>query len=229
MDKSIPTFALEKAPAHELPIVFSPNVADQINPKTVAKKYYNSFNFPKLSSAYGNLHMTIGIISANKGEGKTHVAANMAVSLAKAFRRRTVLVDLNFKTPTLHSVFGTPLEPGVTEALMSRILKVVPTGIEHLYLMPAGDYKVHQPGIEQTLALRELLFTLKSEFDFIIIDMCSVFPINDFPVHYINEIDGLITVVDTRHTRKAALDRIFKHIDEKRIIGYVFNKVDKKV
>ncbi|MEX1062271.1 MAG: CpsD/CapB family tyrosine-protein kinase [Balneolaceae bacterium] len=211
-----------------LPMKISSRVADFLDAKTISRKFYNSFNFSKLTESYGNLHKTLGVTSANKKEGKTHVAANMGVSLARAYQRRTVLVDLNFNQPKLHKIFGVHLQPGVAEALESRTLRVSPTVINNLYLMSAGNSSQHQPGIEHTIALREILHTLKSEFDFVIVDMCSIFPISDFPVHFINEIDGLITVVDAERTKKGELNKIYQHIDEKRFVGYVFNRIDAK-
>jgi hypothetical protein len=69
------------------------------------------------------------------------------------------------------------------------------------------------------------LFTLKNEFDFIIVDLSSVFPLEEFPVHFLNEMDGLITVVDSTNTKKEHLREIFKHVDEHRFIGYIFNRI----
>jgi|SRR5690625_156546 len=211
-----------------LPINVSSRRADYLDNRVISSKYYNSFNFSRLSAAYGNLNKTLGITSANSKEGKTHVTANMGVSLARAYKRRTVLVDINFRNPQLHKIFGVHLEPGVAEAMERRTMRVVPTVVENLYLMSAGNSHRHLPGIEHTIVLREILYTLKSEFDFVIVDMCSVLPISDFPIHFINEIDGLLTVVDTQNTKKADLDSVYRHIDEKRFIGYIFNKVDKK-
>lgn len=211
-----------------LPMNISSRRANYIDKSVISRKFYNSFNFSKLSSAYGNLNKALGITSANRKEGKTHVAANMGVSLARAYQRRTVLVDINFKNPQLHKIFGIHLEPGVSEALERRTLRVVPTVIENLFLMSAGNSSSYLPGIEHTIPLREILYTLKCEFDFVIVDMSSVFPLSEFPIHFINEMDGLITVVDTQKTKKIDLEKVYKHIDEKRFVGYIFNKVDEK-
>lgn len=211
-----------------LPMVISDDVVEYYDANTISMKYTNSFNFSKLAANYGNLNMSIGITSANKREGKTLVASNMAVSLASAYHRTTVLVDLNFKNPQLHKIFDSPIAPGVVEAVTTKTLHVFPTGFENLFLMPAGDCSAFTPGIQQTLFLREILHTLKGEFDTVILDMPSVLPISEFPVHFINEIDGLITVVDTKHTKKEALKKIYKHIDENRFVGYIFNRVNEK-
>lgn len=195
-----------------------------VDPNYVREIFYNNFNFSKLANRNANLKLALGITSANKQEGKTLVAANMAVSLARAYRQRTVLVDLNFKRPQLHKVFGARIKPGLVEAMQHNKLCVNPTKIKNLYLLTAGDIYSYSPGIQDTIALREVLFTLKNEFDFIIVDMCSIFPIEEFPIHFINEVDGLLTVIDAQNTKKNHLKNIYKHIDERRFLGYIFNK-----
>lgn len=208
-----------------VPVNISDVRPDFVDQHIIAPKYYNNFNFSKLSKRYNDLNVTLGITSANKGEGKTLVASNMAVSLSQAYHQRTVLVDMNFKNPELHEIFGISLGPGLAEAMEERMLRINPTKFNDLYLLTAGESESYQPGIKDTMALREILQTLKQEFDFIIADMSSVLPVEEFPVHFINEIDGLITVVDTQSTRQEQLDKIYKHIDENRFVGYIFNKV----
>ncbi len=211
-----------------VPMTIADDRLDYIDTVTVSKQYYNNFNFAKLSKKFGDFKVSLGVTSANKGEGKTLVASNMAVSLAKAYRQRTVLVDLNFQNPELHKIFGARREPGLVEAMQSRMLRVQPTMVDDLYLLTAGDSSQYSPGIKDTIALREILYTLKNEFDFIIVDMSSIFPIEEFPVHFINEVDGLLTVVDATSTRDEHLKKIYKHIDENRFVGYIFNRVSAK-
>lgn len=205
-----------------VPMVISDGQLKDIDSSVVNKQFYNKFNFSKLTARNGNL--ALGITSANRQEGKTLVASNMAVSLARAYRQRTVLVDLNFHDPQLHKIFGARLKPGLVEAMRKRMMRVIPTLVEDLFLLPAGDILHYSPGIKDTIALREILYTLKNEFDFIIADMSSIFPVGDFPLHFVNEVDGLINVIDANNTKKDELEKIYKHIDERRFIGYVFNR-----
>jgi len=209
-----------------MPVYVSKERLTTIDSKTIALKYYNSFNFSKLAVAFDNTKMTIGITSANRNDGKTLVAANMAVSLASGYKQKTLLLDMNFSHPKLHEVFGTNQCPGMAEAITSKKIRVVHTDINNLYLMTAGDSK-QAPGIEQTLLLRQILSSLRNKFDFVIIDMGSIYPIENFPIPFINEIDGLIGVIDSRNTKKADFKRIFKHLDESQFIAYVFNRVEK--
>ena len=53
-------------------------------------------------------------------EGCTTVAASLALSLARA-GRRTLLIDGDLRSPSLHKLFGMPLEDGLSEVLRAEI------------------------------------------------------------------------------------------------------------
>jgi Mrp family chromosome partitioning ATPase len=199
-------------------------IVEGLDESIIAPRFYNNFNFSKLAVSNHSVTLALGITSANRREGKTLVAANMAVSLAQAYHQRTVLVDLNFVNPELHKVFGLEQSPGLSEAMQHHLLHVSATQVDNLYLLTSGQLDDYMPGIRDTLTLRNILFTLKNEFDFIIVDLSSVFPIEEFPIHFLNEMDGLITVVDSKSTKTEHLENIFKHVDEHRFWGYIFNR-----
>src|SRR6266850_1614466 len=99
------------------PIVYNSAKAVDIDEETVAFEFYNCFNYSLLPKRKHDVRLTMGITSANRGEGKTLVSSNLAVSLTRGYQKKTVLVDLNIQRPRLHEVFGTPLAPGLMDAL----------------------------------------------------------------------------------------------------------------
>jgi len=211
----------------KLPVFVSTEVLQKPKNDYIQWKYYNSFNFSRLAKAFGDSKLIVGITSAQSGDGKTLVAANMAVSLATGYQQKTLIIDMNFRRPYLHHVFGAESSPGLAEALANEKIRVVPTSYENLYLMPVGDIYRLPPGIEHTLALRQILNTVKHEFDFVLVDMCSILPIQEFPVHFINEIDGLISVINGKQSKSVDLKKVFKYLEEQQFLGYVFNRVGK--
>ncbi|MCH8567122.1 MAG: hypothetical protein LAT67_02605 [Balneolales bacterium] len=209
-----------------MPVLYLPETKNKVDRSYISDKYFNSFNFSKLASTFNDTKMVLGITSANRRDGKTLVAANMAVSLASGYDQQTVLVDMNFNNPVLHKLFDKDLSPGLSDAIACEKIIVLPSGIKNLFIMTAGSSAELTPGIEHTLAIRKILHALKSKFDFVIVDMGSILPIKKFPIHFINEIDGLIAVIDSQKTKKGEFDKIFKHLDESQFIGYVFNRVE---
>jgi Mrp family chromosome partitioning ATPase len=213
------------------PALVQLSVSEEQLPKldhsVIQEDFYNNFDFSKLPVDSTNRKFCLGITSANRQEGKTLAASNMAVSLAQAYHQQTVLVDFNFRNPELHKVFGARKKPGISEAVQSNEVFVNSTKVDYLYLLTSGNTRKYTPGISDTLMLRQILYTLKKEFDFVIVDLGAIFPIENFPVHFINEVDGLLTVIDATQTKKEQLQNVYKHIDKNRFIGYIFNRIEK--
>ena len=121
------------------------------------------------------------ISSAAAGEGKTTLATQLAMSLARAMRR-TVLVDFDLRRPALDGIFGLPSEPGVCEALRGQgeILDMVqPTDTENLSVVTAGHWDRRVLATLSSGATATLLNQLRANYDFVILDSSPILPIAD--------------------------------------------------
>lgn len=58
----------------------------------------------------------MAVVSLGRREGRTHIAANLALALAQ-FGRRTLLVDADLRRPRLHHLFNISNEPGLSGLL----------------------------------------------------------------------------------------------------------------
>ena len=226
------------------PVTFGTEVGKAIDERTVSPLFYNCFNYSLLSRDQKDFNLTIGITSANPKEGKTLVASNLAVSLAISTHRETILVDLNIRSPRIHSVFGTKLTPGLVESLGGDSIQVVPTKIKYLYVLPAGS-PVGSPqvagrmnsgnnadqtsprspflGLEHLAAFRDVIYSLRQTFEFVIIDMPATHEPR-IPIQLTHQMDGLIVVVDANRTKHADIERTFGRLDKSRILGFVMNR-----
>jgi capsular exopolysaccharide synthesis family protein len=135
-----------------------------------------------LRSASDEPTKVVMVTSAVGGEGKTTLASNLAVSLARA-GRRTLLIDCDLRRPALHQLFEQTLQPGFSEVLLGEVDlpdAVRPTTTDdHLWLLPAGQWDRE---VIQELArgnLPTLLERLKEEFDFVVVDSHPVLPATD--------------------------------------------------
>jgi capsular exopolysaccharide synthesis family protein len=77
------------------------------------------------------------VSAAERGAGKTFVTTNLARSLASA-GWRTIVVDGDLRRPTVHSEFGLPLRPGLTDALDSGSMDMG-TIAQHVPMHSAGS------------------------------------------------------------------------------------------
>jgi capsular exopolysaccharide synthesis family protein len=124
----------------------------------------------------------IMVTSAVGGEGKTTLASNLAMSLARA-GRRTLLIDCDLRRPAAHQLFEQTLQPGFSEVVLHEV--ELPDAVRqtttdpNLYLLPAGHWDRE---VIQELAksgLTGVFERLRQEFDFIIVDSHPVLPATD--------------------------------------------------
>jgi capsular exopolysaccharide synthesis family protein len=122
------------------------------------------------------------VTSAVAGEGKTTLSSSLAASLARA-GRRTLLVDCDLRSPTLHQLFEQTLQPGFSEVVLGEVElpdAVRPTTTDdNLWLLPAGQWDRE---VVQELArdsVGAIFERLKQEFDFVVIDSHPVLPATD--------------------------------------------------
>jgi capsular exopolysaccharide synthesis family protein len=121
------------------------------------------------------------VTSASAGEGKTTLATQLAMSLAR-HQRRTVLVDFDLRRPALDGIFGLSVEPGVCEILRSRgaVPPVArPTAVDHLSVVTAGRWDRQTLAALANGAARTLLDELRAEYDFVVIDSSPILPVAD--------------------------------------------------
>jgi capsular exopolysaccharide synthesis family protein len=114
---------------------------------------------------------TVMVTSAVEGEAKTTLSSHLAISLARA-GRKTLLIDCDLRRPTLHDIFGRPLQPGFSEALMQEVdvMQAVREAVDGLYILAAGQWDREVLRVLAKEGPQHLFDRLKKEFDFIVID-----------------------------------------------------------
>jgi len=117
-------------------------------------------------------HRMLAVVSPGSGEGRSYVAANLAVAFAQ-LGERTLLIDADLRAPRQHRIFNVADRIGLSAVLSGRGDRgaVVPLPqFGTLSLLPAGAC----PPNPQELLLRPvfaaLLSELRNEFDVILFD-----------------------------------------------------------
>ena len=124
---------------------------------------------------YGNqgkpIHSVV-VTSALSHEGKSTLASQLAVSLARA-GRKTLLIDGDVRNPQLHTVFGMPGDRGICDVLrgQGRLEEVVQsTPAENLWILPAGRCDTVAYQALSGAQTSSILDRLRAQFDFIVVD-----------------------------------------------------------
>jgi protein-tyrosine kinase len=114
----------------------------------------------------------LAIVSPGRGEGRSYIAANLAVVFSQ-LGERTVLIDADLRAPRQHQIFGIPDRIGLSAVLSGRADRgaVVPVPkFGALSVLPAGACPPNPQELLSRHALSVLLNELATEFNFILLD-----------------------------------------------------------
>ena len=125
---------------------------------------------------------TIVVTSAAAREGKTVVAANLAIAYAQA-GRAVILLDADLRLPGVHDMFGLDNEPGLTDLALTDGLALQevlqPTEIQGLRILTAGTIPGNPAELLGSLKMKSLLASLREEAEHIVIDTAPVGVVTD--------------------------------------------------
>lgn len=119
-----------------------------------------------------NQNFALAVLSPLKREGKSHVAASLAISFAQ-LNIKTMLVDANLRTPSQHKIFGIPNQNGLSTMLAKRSPKTLDLAHEvmpSLWVLTAGPTPPNPIEILSPPNLANLLDRFSNEISVFIID-----------------------------------------------------------
>ncbi len=171
---------------------------------------------------------TILVTSAVPREGKSTVAANLAITTAQS-GVKTLLVESDLRRPLVHAIFGVADEPGLTDLLVGRVAveKVAAEmEVENLYIIPSGSLPPNPSELLGSSGMRSLVDRLRGEFDLIIFDSSPLATFTDAAVLGA-ELDGVALVVQLGRTKEDVLLRARHQLRNVQadILGVILNKV----
>ncbi len=141
-------------------------------------------------------HKVIQITSPEPQDGKTTVAANLALAMAHA-GKKVLLIDADMRCPKVHKIFQLRHEIGLSDVITGEILfenAVQPGEVPGLQLLSAGMTPANPAELLGNNAFEMLLNQLRSDYDFIIIDTPPLMAVSD-PSIVASRVDALLLVV----------------------------------
>ena len=174
----------------------------------------------------------IGISSPMQGEGKTTVAANLALALAEGRRVKIALLDLNLRSPALANMFGLSVPGSVAEQLRIKrgnpgaYWEVLELG-RRLHLL-AGNIAVENPApLLNSSELAFLLQDLAEYYDFVVVDLPAVLMAADVKSIQ-SEMDAVVLVCRAGFTTKSAISQAVDQLGAGKIHGALMLDVNKR-
>jgi succinoglycan biosynthesis transport protein ExoP len=180
-----------------------------------------------LSDFEGRLR-SIVITSAIPGEGKTTIAAHLAI--ANAYRgKRTLLVDGDLRRPSLHARFGLNPREGLSNVLTGELAwrdVILPVEDKpNLSLLPAGPGS-HRAADLIGPRLSTLLDEFGKEYDLVILDSPPLLGFAEC-LQMASAADGVLIVSRAGSTRRKDVAEVVSVLSRLRanIVGVVLNQV----
>jgi succinoglycan biosynthesis transport protein ExoP len=150
------------------------------------------------------------VTSAQGGEGKTTVAANLAVSLAQ-LGERVLLIDADLRRPNLHNFFGLPNSAGLVNFLTgdpdwrSLVTHPAPIGLDVLF---SGPIPPNPADLLSSDYMRALIREASKEYKFVVVDSPPLLNLADSRI-LATLVDGVILVVGGGITPRDLVHRAY--------------------
>ena len=182
---------------------------------------------------------TIVVSSGMPGEGKTFVAANLAISLARNKNQRVLLIDGDLRRPSLHGILGASATPGMSEYLTGAadlaeiIQRNEPSGagasegsraFPNLSFIPAGKDSDASAEFLASYRVEEMVAALSAHFTWIIIDSPPALVFAD-AIDLARTADAVLLVARGASTPYDVAQRTQAAFGSSRILGFVLNAV----
>lgn len=189
-------------------------------------------NFRRLRAAIlypesGPRPKTLLVTSTVPGEGKGFVCANLGIALSQGMEQHALVVDCDFRQPTLAGLFGLSNEAGLVDYLqdemdLSRLIRK--TGQPKLSVLPSGRPPKNPAELLESARMLTLIRELAERYP----DRMVLF---DSPPNIVasetgilaKHIDGVIMVVRHGSAKKEHVKQFTDALGPEKIYGVVFN------
>lgn len=162
----------QRAPAADSPL--ASELAAVIEPHSGAVEHLRAVRSQLVLRWFENdeRQAALAVVSPGAGEGRSWIAANLAVLFAQ-LGKRTILIDADLRHPRQHRIFGVPGRVGLSAMLAGRAgwevvaeIKDVP----NLSLLPAGAVPPNPQELLGRPGFARLISALRSSYEVILVD-----------------------------------------------------------
>lgn len=171
------------------------------------------------------------IVGTERGEGRSHLAANLAVVFSQ-LGERTLLIDADMRNPRQHELFLLQNKVGLSTVLSGRsrdeaIIRI--TDLAGLYVLPAGPVPPNPLELLSRLNFDEFLIHVRATFDVVIIDTPALTSGEDAAMIAVRT-GAALAVARTARTRVSAFNDMVQGLMNAgvAVVGSVLNDVPEK-
>lgn len=147
-------------------------------------------------STRGQGHKVIQITSPEAEDGKSTLAANLAVSIAQS-GKSVLLIDADLRKPRIHKLFGLSSAVGLVSVLQGEaeaVEAIHHTVLPNLSVLPCGPVPLNAADLLTSRRFEELLPYIRDQFDFVLLDTPPVLAVSD-PCAVAARVDGVVLTI----------------------------------
>jgi len=178
----------------------------------------------------GKAPRSLLVTSVAPGEGKSFVAANLAISVARAIDRHVLLMDCDLRRPTAHSLLGFGKVQGLSDYLTngtSLPTLLQKTKVPKLTLLPAGQPPHNPAELLSSERMADLIHEVSERYRdrFIIVDSPPP-KLTAETFVLASQVDGVVLVVKYGSTPRDMVADLIAKMGKNKILGCVLNHFD---
>jgi polysaccharide biosynthesis transport protein len=150
-------------------------------PKSYEAEVFRSLRTSLFFNSRGGSLRTILCTSPNLGDGKTWVAANLAISIAQT-GRRVLLIDADLRRPMVHRLFNLATDTGLSCLIAEQQEPpdaVQMTSVENLWAIPCGAIVDNPAELLSSADFARCLQVLREQYDYVIVDAPPLLAVSD--------------------------------------------------
>ena len=202
------------------------------HPRSAAAEGFRVLRTSILLSRPGGGLKTVLITGCAPGEGKTTIAANLAVAFAQ-HDKKVILVEADMRRPVLTRKMDFRGKVGLSNVLTGTcsVDDAIVRGsyVSTLDILPAGPHPPMPSEILGSSAFDGLMEKLKSQYDIILIDSPPALLVTD-AVSISSKVEAVIWIAQSGVITRPYLARAAHLIDRNRmpVIGFVVNRISRK-
>jgi polysaccharide biosynthesis transport protein len=153
----------------------NPRIVVRDNPRSQSSEAYRMLRANlKYISADKELKVIV-VTSSVPQEGKSTVAANLAMAIAQ-MERRVLLVDGDLHRPVQHQIWDLPNNEGLSNAIVgqSDLRSAIAQVMDNLYVLPSGLVPPSPASLLDSKRMAALIDSFRDNFDCVILDTPSL-------------------------------------------------------
>jgi capsular exopolysaccharide synthesis family protein len=197
-------------------------------PKSLEAEAYRAVRTAVYFSSPVEGHPVLQVSSPAKGDGKSLMVSNLALSMAQS-GKKVLVIDADCRRPRVHKIFNLSNERGLTTVLSQPmewkdVIQAAP--VEGLWLMPSGPVPPNPAELLSSPRFGSLLEAVRPHFDYVIVDTPPLLAVTD-PCVVASHVDGLVLVIRLTRQGRPKAERaceILKSLNVK-VLGVVVNGV----